>query len=292
MEQTNIKKTAKKLENIFLIGFMCSGKTIIGGLIGLGIIITVLVVLRMPKISSTRHSDDKNIENEIIKPGEFHGNELDKKMNCTFENVDLFEINSLSKCDLSREIAMGVEVNFSFKESRRGKSRRFSFQVLLMSKRKILDEIIRRNPGYYWKEKNGVINIRPLQTDNNSKTVSPLDMTIPRFEVHQIPPYFALEYLRQLAWKHNIPITTGSYEVAIQIGGKLPDSSGKLKHPEHYDAEQLIDVIIPHKVSIRDCLNAIVLANPPANWNAIKWKDGKTALFLHSFQRKYSHRKH
>ncbi|MEA3307846.1 MAG: shikimate kinase [Elusimicrobiota bacterium] len=33
MEQTNIKKTADSLENIFLIGFMCSGKTSAGALL-------------------------------------------------------------------------------------------------------------------------------------------------------------------------------------------------------------------------------------------------------------------
>ena len=33
MEQTNIKKTEKKLNRIFLIGFMCSGKTITGKLL-------------------------------------------------------------------------------------------------------------------------------------------------------------------------------------------------------------------------------------------------------------------
>ena len=33
MEQTNIKKTSEKMNRIFLIGFMCSGKTITGALL-------------------------------------------------------------------------------------------------------------------------------------------------------------------------------------------------------------------------------------------------------------------
>ncbi len=267
---------------------MKAKKTIIGILVSFSIIIAVLAVFKIPKGSPTRQTDDKNIENEIIIPGKFH-NKLDKKMDCAVDNVDLFEITNRAH-DISNELAMGVEVNFSFKESRNGKSRRFSVQVSSMSKRKILDEIIRNNPGYHWEEKDGVVNILPEQPNKDFEAISPLDMTIPRFEVHQITPYFALEYLRRFANENNIPITTGLYEIAVKRGIKLSDS-GKPEPPEDYNPEQLINVVIPHEVSIRDCLNAIVLANPPANWKAIKWKNGKTALFISSSQQGYSRKK-
>ncbi|MBI4801449.1 MAG: hypothetical protein HY796_02890 [Elusimicrobia bacterium] len=249
---------------------MRTKKTMIGVLIGLIIVMAVLAILNKSSVPK-------------------YDNKLNMKMDCAFDNVDLFEVINPAY-DISRELAMGVEVNFSFMESQNGKSRRFSLNVSSMTRREILDEIVRQNPGYYWKERDGVINIQPYREDND-KNISPLDMTIPCFEVHQIPPYFALEYLTRLSREHNIPIISDFYEMAIQLGHKLPDSSGKLEHPENYDPRRLIDVVIPHKVSIRDCLNAIVLADPPANWEAIKWKGGKTRLSIRSSQSGYSREK-
>ncbi|MBI4802064.1 MAG: hypothetical protein HY796_06035 [Elusimicrobia bacterium] len=241
-------------------------KTAISALISLGIIMAVLFVFKISRTSK-------------------YNNELNVKMDCTFDNVDLFEITSLSKCDVSSKLAIGVEVNFSFDESQDGKSLRFSLKVSSMSKRDILDEIIRKNPGYNWKEIDGVVSIRPYQAVG--APVSPLDMTISRFEVHQTSPFSALEYLRRLANENNIPVTTPLYEIAVKRGTKVPDS-GKLENPGDYDPEQLISVVIPHEVSIRDCLNAIVLAAPPAYWKAIKFKDNKTALFIDSSRPRYS----
>jgi len=239
--------------------------------IGFGIVIAAFIFF---KLSNTPKYDNK----------------LDMKTDCAFNNIDLFEINSLSDCSISDELALGIEVVFSFNDSREGKSRRFSLNVSSMSKRDILNEIIRKNPGYSWRVKDGVVNIQPARAGNNSRTVSPLDMTIPRFEVHQIPPGFALEYLRRLARQHDIQLTTGLYEIATHRGVKLPDPV-KVDHPEAYDPRQLINVVIQHEVSIRDCLNAIILANPPAYWRAIKGHGGKTVLDLASSQQGYSREK-
>lgn len=242
-------------------------------LMGIGIVAAVLIVPRMSQPS---------------KPVGIP----DTKYDCVLDNVDLFDFTDSQTCNLFRESAMGIEVDFSFYESRDGKSRRFSLNVPSMSKREILDEIIRNNPGYNWKEQNGVINIQPYQAESIPKTISPLDMTISSFEVHGITPYSALEHLRRLGQEHKIPITTITYEISAERGGKLPDP-GKPDHPEAYDPKQLIDVVIPHEVSIRDCLNAIVLADPPANWRAIKKHSNsdKTSLTLSSSQQGYSERK-
>ena len=179
-------------------------KMIISVLIGFGLIIVLLLVFRIQ--NATQYSS-----------------ELNEKIDCALHDVDLYRFTSASKCELFRTSNIGLEVNFSIDESRDGKPHRFSLNVSSMSKWEILDEIVRKNSGYYWKEKDGVINIRPEQADN-SKTVSPLDMTIPRFEVHQITPLFAVEYLRRLGNENNIPITTPVHEMSVKRGIKSPDS--------------------------------------------------------------------
>ncbi len=247
--------------------FMKTKKTVIISLIGFGLIVALLIMLRIynaPKYSS----------------------ELNKKADCVLNDVDLFRFICASKCDVFCTSTIGLEVKFSLDDSDEKKTREFSLNVSSMPKWKILDEIMRLNPEYYWKEKDGVVNILPSQPDKDFGAVSPLDMTIPRFEVHRITPLFAVEYLRRLGNENNIPITTPFHEVAIKRGIEFNDS-GKLEHPESYDAEQLIDVVIPHEVSIRECLNAIALANPPAHWQAIKFRNNKLVLFMDSPQPGY-----
>ena len=247
---------------------MKTKKIAIIGLIGFGLIIALLIMLRI--YNAPRYSS-----------------ELNKKVDCVLNDVDLFRFICASKCDVFCTSTIGLEVKFSLDDSDEKKTREFSLNVSSMSRWKILDEIVRRNPGYYWKEKDGIVNILPSQPDKDFGAISPLDMTIPRFEVHQITPLFAVEYLRRLGNEHNIPITTPLHEVAIKRGIKL-DDSGKLEHPEAYDPEQLIDVVIPHEVSIRDCLNAIALADPPAHWRAIKLRNNKLVLFMDSPQPWYN----
>lgn len=231
-----------------------------------------------------RPADNKTTNDAIIRPGEFHGNELDGKIDCVLDNVDLLKFITYSRegCRISRRLAIGAEVEFSLYESRKEKSPHFSLNILSASKRKILDEVIRHNPGYYWAERDGVINIQPREFANNASTISPLDKTIPAFEIHKIPADSALEYLVRLAIEQDIPVTTFGREIAIEKGVPIPDS-GKIKNPEYYSPEELINVSIPHEVTIRACLNAIVMANPPAYWWATKYGE-KTALELSSFK--------
>ncbi|MBI4801354.1 MAG: hypothetical protein HY796_02410 [Elusimicrobia bacterium] len=248
------------------------------------IVAIILIIFAILKVSSTRRGNNKNTDNAIIRPGEFHGNELDKKMDCILDNVDLLDFVSMSPkgCPMSQRLAFGIEVKFSFREKEEEQLQRFSLNAFSTAKRKILDEIMRRNPGYYWMEKDGVVNIQPYKSNADSPAVSPLDMTIPDFNVHKITVDLAVEYLVRIAIEHNIPVTTFLRELALQKGFPVPDS-GKLKHPEYASPEEIINVVIPHQVSIRDCLNAIVSANPPAGWLAMKYRE-KIALKASSFK--------
>lgn len=258
------------------------------GIIILGLV--VFIVFKKPFVSPKKElavpspSSGADMGDTPIRPGQFHGNALDMKTSCVLNDVDLldFVTSSPKECSISSRLAIGLDAKFTFRESHEKKTRRFSLKADSLTKREILDEIIRYNTDYYWIEKDGVINIQPLESPGGISTSSPLDMTIPEFEVHKIPAELALEYLTRIAIEHNIPVTTFMREMALRKGFPVPDS-GKLKHPEYVSPEELIDVVIPQQVSIRRCLNAIVLANPPAYWWATKYHE-KTALGLASFK--------
>lgn len=216
----------------------------------------------------------KELDNGFVRFGEFHGNELDKKVNCVLDNVDLwgFMIGQPRNCILPRRLAIGAELSFSLAETYHKKTVRFSVNISSMSKREILNEIVRHNPGYSWEEKDKVVNIQPYKVDKDSATSSLLDRTIPSFEVNKISIPLAANYLLRLANENGIPLTTMERERALKEGVPLLDS-GKAEDLKPYSPSELITVSIGRRVSIRDCLNAIVAANPPASWLTVKYGD-------------------
>lgn len=220
---------------------------------------------------------------EAIPHGSFKGNRLDDRVSCALLNTNLM-FRDCRACDFIVGINAGSELNISLAEAVREKTNLFSVSVSSKPKREVLDEIIKQNPGYAWSEVNGVINIQPYETSNSLSSVSVFDKTIPDFEVHGIPTEWALERLVEIGAQNGIPLTTLNRVMALRHGIKWPAVDEVVKKGFKYTSpEELITVVIKHKVTIRDCLNAIVLANPPSRWISTREGD-KTLLRIGSHQ--------
>lgn len=206
--------------------------------------------------------------------GEFQGNKLDKKVSCQLNDVGLWDIvvGPPEGCLMAGRLAFGVEFNFSLFDQYRKNTHRFSINMSSKTKREVLNEIVRQNPGYYWDEKGGVVNIQPYYIGKDSGTVSWLDKTIPQFKVNKVPVFLAGEYLVHLANENGISLTTYESVRSAQKGGGAFNVK-RLEDVSEYSPNELISVTINRKASIRECLNAIVAANPPARWSAIKVKE-------------------
>ena len=84
--------------------------------------------------------------------------------------------------------------------------------------------------------------------------------------------------------KSGIPLTTMLREQALSKKIKLPTVDDAVKKGfKYYSPEELSSVNIRHKVTIRECLNALVLANPPSQWYSTREGD-KTMLIITTYQ--------
>lgn len=216
-------------------------------------------------------------------------NELDEIVSCTIVNDNLMFHSSYAKaqytnsavsakvyehgkCDFLRTITAGIELNYPYTEEfgypyKEIEKHLFSISVSSKTKKEVFDEIVRQNPGYVWREINGVINIRPYDTSKASTSVSVLDKTIPSFEVHGVSLDSALEKLVEVGVQNNIALTTVRRVMVLRRGLKLPSSEEiDKKRFKHLDPKELLDVSIKHEVTIRNCLNLMVLKSPTSKW--------------------------
>lgn len=211
---------------------------------------------------------------------------LDERVSCVLVNDNLGFCDR-SRCDFLIKASLGVEFAFSYNEVRHKRTPLFSVSISSKTKKEVLDEIIKKNPGYIWNETNGVINIRPYEVDKTSNSASVLDKTIPGFAAHGIPLKLALQKLVEIAAKTGIPITTAERILAAHMGVNLSTAEERIKRFKKLTDEPLLNISLKQTVSIRDCLNAMVSAIPDSQWYSFRQKGG-TMLVVGTDKQYYS----
>lgn len=180
--------------------------------------------------------------------------------------VDRYEVKDAAMIGVLQNLVVhGVSVGAEVADYR---GLKVSLSLRNSSLREVLDVLVAKLPGYEWKFANGIVKIYPSARQRETTALRLLDQTIPSFSSTGLGVTDTVAFLAQVARSHGISAAPG---VGVS-------SAAWADAADRTPVDAKLDINIDHTVTLREALNGVVIADPPAFWVAFPMPDGRLAL--------------
>ncbi len=192
------------------------------------------------------------------------GTAVDQKISCSFDALNLFQILNRNACGIAQRNLVALESEVSYSNALRNRPPHVTIHNFTGTDSELLAEIVRQSPGYSLGARNGIAVIRPTGQGDETPRVQ-LDREVGELVSLNAGIETAFNRLILKARTSGIKITSPMNEIARNKNRPLAD----LLPPDDSEPDisaRRINLMLKGKPSIRQALDAIIRADPPAFW--------------------------